>query len=272
MIPGLSVHSSTRHPRRLDAEHPLRGPARRRRCWLDVDWREHQRWVRADGRPDQHDRPRRGPAAACSCTGCRAAGRTGSSSSPCSPASTGSSRVDLPGFGHSPMPAERDHDLRLRAHRSTRCWASSASSAAAVVGNSMGGFIARRARDRLPAAGRAPRARLGGGPLDPPAAAHRARASRAAPAGARARVATRRGWRRTSDTVARRPRLREATLEPRRAPPAAACRPRSPPSSCAARASPASCRRWRRRRLRPARAPPRDRLPDADRVGRRRTG
>ena len=67
------------------------------------------------GPSGQHDRPRRGPGAAVRARAV-GSGRTGWNSFRCSPRSIASSRVDLPGFGHSPMPAQADLDRRLCAH------------------------------------------------------------------------------------------------------------------------------------------------------------
>ena len=83
---------------------------------MDVDWREHLRWVtrrrhaRSTSSTSAPGRP------SSSCTASPAAGRTGSRTSPRSRATIASIALDLPGFGASPMPADADHDAGLRAH------------------------------------------------------------------------------------------------------------------------------------------------------------
>jgi pimeloyl-ACP methyl ester carboxylesterase len=138
--------TSTVTPDRPTTVLDLYGPAGRS-AWLDVDWRRHQRWVEIAGRPvnvidlgpDADAGPSRGtivwihglsgswqnwlenlPVLAADGWRCIA--------------------MDLPGFGASPMPAERISitgyaavvDELLRVLGVTR---------AVVVGNSMGGFI-----------------------------------------------------------------------------------------------------------------------------------
>ena len=206
----------------------------------------------------------------CSSTACRAPGRTGWRTSPSSPRGHRVDR-DRPAraSAHSPMPAEKISipgygAVRRRAARRAR-----ASSAAAVVGNSMGGFIGAELAIQFPHARRAARARLGRGHLDR-APAQRARAGRAAtatrdvltpsaPAGSRAR----------SDELARRPR---------RAAGDAAARRRAIPTGCPAPLVAEQIRglgqaRLPRRARRADRLPDprpaaRDRLPDAGRLGR----
>jgi pimeloyl-ACP methyl ester carboxylesterase len=108
--------------------------------WLDVDWRTHQRWITVDDRPVNLVELGQGPPLLF------IHGLSGSWPNWLEQLSvfTETHRVialDLPGFGHSPLPA---------AHVSIPGYARTLDAlmdaleidAAAVVGNSMGGFIA----------------------------------------------------------------------------------------------------------------------------------
>jgi pimeloyl-ACP methyl ester carboxylesterase len=124
------------------------GPGGRSR-WLDVDWRTHQRWVVVDGQPLN----------VIELGGGRAATEPGARQplvfvhglSGCwanwleqLPVLAGEHRVltlDLPGFGYSPMPAQRI-TIAGYARLLDRLLGELGIDAAAVVGNSMGGFIA----------------------------------------------------------------------------------------------------------------------------------
>ena len=86
----------------------------------------------------------------CSCTASAASGRTGSRTSPALALERRVVALDLPGFGLSPMPAR----ARSRS-RSTRAWwrrwaSTSGSGRVALVGNSMGGFIGAELAIRFP--------------------------------------------------------------------------------------------------------------------------
>jgi pimeloyl-ACP methyl ester carboxylesterase len=111
--------------------------------WLDVDWRKHQRWVTVEDRPVNVVDLGEGPPIVFvhGLGGCWqnwleqlpvfAAGR-----------SSVSHRVvalDLPGFGRSPMPRERI-TISFYARVLDRVMDALGIDAAAVVGNSMGGF------------------------------------------------------------------------------------------------------------------------------------
>ena len=124
------------------------GPAGRSR-WRDVDWRKHQRWVVVDGQPLNVIELGEG----------RAGGEPGSSQplvfvhglSGCwanwleqLPVLADDHHVltlDLPGFGRSPMPTEQI-TISGYARLLDRLLGELGIDAAAVVGNSMGGFIA----------------------------------------------------------------------------------------------------------------------------------
>jgi pimeloyl-ACP methyl ester carboxylesterase len=182
--------------------------------WLDVDWRAHQRWVLVDGQPVNTielgtEEPKQGQPIVF------VHGLSGSWPNWLEQIPVLATRhrvlaLDLPGFGHSPMPAgeisipgygrlldkllqERDID------------------AAAVVGNSMGGFIGAELAaafpqrvERLVLVSAAGISTYG----DP-------RVARSAPTLRRLEriIAAGAAWTASkSDTVARRARLRNATL------------------------------------------------------------
>src|SRR5271165_459902 len=180
-----------------------------RSAWLDVDWRSHQRWMIVDGRPVNTIELGEGPPLVF------VHGLSGSWQNWLEQLPVFASRnrvitLDLPGFGHSPMPAEQitiSGYARVLEHLLDQLDVD----AAAVVGNSMGGFVAAELAiavpqrvERLVLVSAAGISTTG----DP-------RTSRAVPAlqrlerillGSGAWFVSR------SDTVARRARLREATL------------------------------------------------------------
>jgi pimeloyl-ACP methyl ester carboxylesterase len=147
---STDVHSDTgTNGTRIAADHAgAYGPAGRS-SWLDVDWRRHQRWVLVDGQPVNVIELGRE----------RAAGEAGASQplvfvhglSGCwanwleqLPVLASEHRVltlDLPGFGHSPMPPEQI-TISGYARLLDRLLGELGIDAAALVGNSMGGFIA----------------------------------------------------------------------------------------------------------------------------------
>jgi pimeloyl-ACP methyl ester carboxylesterase len=184
------------------------GPAGRS-PWLDVDWREHQRWVSVEGAVLNTIELGEGPPLVF------VHGLSGSwpnwlEQVPVLAAEHRVIAVDLPGFGSSPMPS-REISISGYARTLERLFAELGLDAAAVVGNSMGGFIAAELAIAFPqlverlvlisAAGISttddPRTRRAIPTLR--------RAERITAAGA-AWLASR------SDAVARRARLREATL------------------------------------------------------------
>jgi pimeloyl-ACP methyl ester carboxylesterase len=133
-------------PDRMTVAPDLYGPGGRS-AWLDVDWRSHQRWVEIAGRPvnviDIGPNADAGPAKG---TIVWIHGLSGSWQNwlenlpVLAAAGWRCIAMDLPGFGASPMPAERISitgyaaivDELLRTLGVSR---------AVVVGNSMGGFI-----------------------------------------------------------------------------------------------------------------------------------
>jgi pimeloyl-ACP methyl ester carboxylesterase len=122
-----------------------------RSSWLDIDWRKHQRWVKVAGASINTIDMGEGPAIVF------VHGLSGSWPNWLEqlPVFAGRSRdaqvspsfsnhrviaMDLPGFGHSPMPPERI-TISTYARILDGLLEQLGVSAAAVVGNSMGGFI-----------------------------------------------------------------------------------------------------------------------------------
>ncbi len=201
--------SSPPQPDRRGAHGP-----RGRSPWLDVDWRAHQHWTIVDGTPINVIELGEGPPLVF------VHGLSGSwpnwleqlpvfaGQSP-----IGNHRVialDLPGFGRSPMPAE-PISISGYARMLDALLDKLGVSAAAVVGNSMGGFVSAELAINFP-----PRVeRL---VLVSPAGLSTYGDPRGLRALGRMRrmeriIATYAGWVAAhSDTVARRPALRNATL------------------------------------------------------------
>lgn len=114
--------------------------------WQDVDWRAHQRWVAVDGSPvnvielgPEHDGATTQPLVFVH-------GLSGSwpnwlEQLPMFATEHRVITLDLPGFGHSPMPPQTISIARY-ARLLDRLLDELGVDAAAVVGNSMGGFIA----------------------------------------------------------------------------------------------------------------------------------
>jgi pimeloyl-ACP methyl ester carboxylesterase len=187
--------------------------------WLDVDWRKHQRWVILDGQPVNVIELGAGRSAGRSVIGgpplIFVHGLSGSwpnwlEQLPVLAAKHRVIALDLPGFGHSPMPTEQI-SISGYARLLDRLLDTLEIDAAAVVGNSMGGFIGAELAIAFPrrverlvlvsAAGISTFNNRG--------------AVRAVPVLQRAEriLAAYTAWMASkSDTVARRPRLRDATL------------------------------------------------------------
>ncbi len=119
---------------RLEAYGPVgRSP------WLDVDWRRHQRWVLVDGQPINTVEIGSGPPVVF------VHGLSGSwpnwlEQLPVFGANHRAIAMDLPGFGHSPMPTE---PITISGYGRLLDGLLDALDvdAAAIVGNSMGGFV-----------------------------------------------------------------------------------------------------------------------------------
>jgi pimeloyl-ACP methyl ester carboxylesterase len=182
--------------------------------WLDVDWRSHQRWVVIDGQPVNTielgaEEPKQGQPIVF------VHGLSGSWPNWLEqlPVLARTHRVltlDLPGFGHSPMPAG-GISIGGYARLLDQLLQERDIGAAAVVGNSMGGFIGAELAGAFPE--RVERVVLvsaaGISTYGDP------RVARSAPALRRLErvLAAGAAWTASkSDTVARRARLREATL------------------------------------------------------------
>jgi pimeloyl-ACP methyl ester carboxylesterase len=108
--------------------------------WLDVDWREHQRWVEVDGQPVNVIELGEGPPIVF------VHGLSGSWPNWLEQLPVLATRhrviaLDLPGFGHSPMPAETI-TISYYARLLDGLLGKLGVDAATLVGNSMGGFTA----------------------------------------------------------------------------------------------------------------------------------
>jgi pimeloyl-ACP methyl ester carboxylesterase len=182
--------------------------------WLEVDWRAHQRWIAVDGQPVNTIELGAEQAANGSplvfihgLSGCWA---NWLEQLPVLAREHRVLTLDLPGFGHSPMPREQI-TMSGYARMLDRLLGELQIDAATVVGNSMGGFIAAELAIAFPQ--RAERLVLisaaGVSTTDHPGS------MRALPVLRRVEtvLAASAGWVASkSDTVARRARLREATL------------------------------------------------------------
>jgi pimeloyl-ACP methyl ester carboxylesterase len=183
MSPPAGTSAATHSPEDRATAY---GPVGRSR-WLDVDWREHQRWVVIDGQPVnvielRPDAPvPRAPTPATPAPDTAPDGPLPprDMEAPAVPAATaaqpllfvhglsgswpnwleqlpvfGAERhvvaLDLPGFGHSPMPAG-EISISGYARLLDRVMGELGMDAAAVVGNSMGGFIAAELAIAFPA-------------------------------------------------------------------------------------------------------------------------
>jgi pimeloyl-ACP methyl ester carboxylesterase len=177
--------------------------------WLDVDWRAHQRWVRVDGQPINTIELGAGPPLVF------VHGLSGSWPNWLEqlPVFAQEHRViamDLPGFGHSPMPREQI-TISSYARLLDGLFEKLVIDAATLVGNSMGGFISAELAIAFPQ--RVERLVL----VSPAGLStyRQPRVTRALPALHRAQriVAAYTAWLASkSETVTQRPLLRNATL------------------------------------------------------------
>jgi pimeloyl-ACP methyl ester carboxylesterase len=118
--------------------HEVYGPAGRSR-WLDVDWREHRRWVIVDGQPLNVIELGEGPPLVF------VHGLVGRwthwlEQLPLFAAEHRVIALDLPGFGDSPMPSAESISVPFYARTMEKLLASLEIDAATLVGHSMGGF------------------------------------------------------------------------------------------------------------------------------------
>jgi pimeloyl-ACP methyl ester carboxylesterase len=124
------------------------GPAPRS-AWLDVDWRQHQRWLIVDGTPvntielgaeHRSQDGRHGGQPLVFVHGLSGSWPNWLEQLPAFAEQHRVIALDLPGFGHSPMPNETI-SISGYARMLDRLLDQLEIDAAAVVGNSMGGFI-----------------------------------------------------------------------------------------------------------------------------------
>jgi pimeloyl-ACP methyl ester carboxylesterase len=120
------------------AERETYGPQGRSQ-WLDIDWREHQRWVLVGDRPINTIELGEGPPIVFvhGLSGCW---QNWLEQLPVLARENRVVALDLPGFGYSPMPA-REISIAGYARLLDGLLAKLDIDAAVVVGNSMGGFI-----------------------------------------------------------------------------------------------------------------------------------
>jgi pimeloyl-ACP methyl ester carboxylesterase len=200
----LSHNGRTGHTLDQDAYGP-----QGRSEWLDVDWREHQRWVMVEDRPVNTIELGDGPPLVFvhGLSGCW---QNWLEQLPVLAHDHRVVALDLPGFGYSPMPA---HEISIAGYARIvdRLLAELGIDAAAVVGNSMGGFIGAELAISFPQ--RVERLVLvsaaGLSTYNEP------RTARVMPALARLDrvLAATTAWAATrADVTMRRPRLRDATL------------------------------------------------------------
>ena len=133
---------------RITVEHY--GP-QGRSAWMDVDWREHQRWVQVAGRPVNVIElgPSEGEAVVF-VHGLSGSWQNWLENLPhFAAAGFHCLAVDLPGFGASPMPASKITITRY-AELLDELLGQLEIDAAMVVGNSMGGFIGAELAIRFP--------------------------------------------------------------------------------------------------------------------------
>jgi pimeloyl-ACP methyl ester carboxylesterase len=136
-VPAIAL-SGERNGGAPSQEPPGYGPAGRSR-WLDVDWRSHQRWVTVDGRPVNTIELGEGPPLVFvhGLSGCW---QNWLEQLPVLADEHRVVTLDLPGFGYSPMPRE-EISIAGYARLLDQLLGELEIDAAAVVGNSMGGFI-----------------------------------------------------------------------------------------------------------------------------------
>ena len=133
-----AIAPSERSNGRVAPEADRYGPAGRS-AWLDVDWRSHQRWVTVEGKPINTIALGEGPPLVF----VHGLGGSWQNWLEQLPELAREHRVvamDLPGFGYSPMPEEQI-SIAGYARLLDGLLGELGIDAAAVVGNSMGGFI-----------------------------------------------------------------------------------------------------------------------------------
>jgi pimeloyl-ACP methyl ester carboxylesterase len=108
--------------------------------WMTVDWRTHQRWVPVDGQPLNTIELGAGEKTIVFVHGLSGSWPNWLEQLPAFADSYRVLAMDLPGFGHSPMPREQV-SMSGYARTLDGLLAARGVDAAVVVGNSMGGFI-----------------------------------------------------------------------------------------------------------------------------------
>lgn len=118
--------------------------------WLDVDWREHQRWVEVAGAAVNVIELGDGPATIVFVHGLSGSWPNWLEQLPVFARDHRVVAIDLPGFGHSPMP---DEEITISGYARILDGLLDALNidSATVVGNSMGGFIAAELAINFPA-------------------------------------------------------------------------------------------------------------------------
>ncbi|HEV2982499.1 MAG TPA: alpha/beta fold hydrolase [Solirubrobacteraceae bacterium] len=178
--------------------------------WMPMDWRSHQRWVMVDGRPMNVIELGEGEPPIVFVHGLAGSWPNWLQQLPAFADTHRVLAMDLPGFGRSPMPAQKI-SIRGYARALDGLLAARGIAAATVVGNSMGGFIACELAIACPQ--RVERLALvsaaGLSTHNEPAAARvlpAMRRARRVTAGASEWLAS------NADAIARRPRLRREAL------------------------------------------------------------
>jgi 4,5:9,10-diseco-3-hydroxy-5,9,17-trioxoandrosta-1(10),2-diene-4-oate hydrolase len=117
--------------------HASRPDARRE--WMDIDWREHQRWITVEGTPVNVIDYGEGPPLVF-VHGLGGSWPNWLEQLPHFGRSHRTIAIDLPGFGHSPMPKKK---ISIKGYAETvdRLLDELGIDSTVLVGNSMGGFI-----------------------------------------------------------------------------------------------------------------------------------
>src|SRR5215210_1733731 len=132
------------------ASTPLAYGPTGRSAWLDIDWREHQRWLRVAGDDVNVIDLGHGDRTIVFIHGLAGAWVNWLENLPAFAADHRVIAMDLPGFGASPMPSE-PITISGYARVVEALLEQLGVDAAAVVGNSMGGFIGAELAIRFPA-------------------------------------------------------------------------------------------------------------------------
>lgn len=108
--------------------------------WLDIDWREHQRWITIADRPVNVIELGQGSETLVFVHGLSGSWPNWLEQLPVFARDRRVIAMDLPGFGHSPMPADRI-TISGYARMLDELMEALGLGAATLVGNSMGGFV-----------------------------------------------------------------------------------------------------------------------------------